>query len=48
MRAKMLGTSWGSNSVLEDRTTGVPMGAEVPPRKTFIQTHAQEVQNLDV
>jgi DNA gyrase subunit B len=24
------------------------MGSEVPPRKKFIQTHAKNVQNLDV
>ena len=24
------------------------MGAAVPPRKKFIQTHAREVQNLDI
>jgi DNA gyrase subunit B len=24
------------------------MGAEVPPRKTFIETHAKSVRNLDV
>ena len=48
MRVKMLGTPWGSNTVLEDGTTGVPMGAAVLPRKKFIQTHAREVQNLNV
>jgi len=24
------------------------MGSEVPPRRRFIQSHAREVQNLDV
>jgi DNA gyrase subunit B len=24
------------------------MGSSVPPRRRFIQTHAKEVQNLDV
>ncbi len=31
-----------------DRTFDMLMGPAVPPRKRFIQTHAQEVQNLDV
>jgi DNA gyrase subunit B len=31
-----------------DRTFDMLMGAPVPPRKRFIQTHAREVRNLDV
>jgi DNA gyrase subunit B len=31
-----------------DRTFDMLMGAAVPPRKKFIQTHAREVRNLDV
>lgn len=31
-----------------DRTFEMLMGAEVPPRKRFIMTHAQDVRNLDV
>ncbi len=31
-----------------DETFDMLMGAAVPPRKKFIQAHAQEVQNLDV
>jgi DNA gyrase subunit B len=31
-----------------DRTFDMLMGSSVPPRKRFIQTHASEVQNLDV
>jgi DNA gyrase subunit B len=31
-----------------DETFDMLMGAAVPPRKKFIQTHAQYVQNLDV
>lgn len=31
-----------------DRTFDMLMGAAVPPRKRFIQTHAREVRNLDV
>ncbi|MCC6955231.1 MAG: DNA topoisomerase (ATP-hydrolyzing) subunit B [Anaerolineales bacterium] len=31
-----------------DRTFDMLMGAEVPPRKRFIQTHAHEVRNLDI
>jgi DNA gyrase subunit B len=31
-----------------DRTFDMLMGASVPPRKRFIQTHAKEVRNLDV
>jgi DNA gyrase subunit B len=31
-----------------DRTFSMLMGKSVPPRRRFIQTHAHEVQNLDV
>ena len=31
-----------------DRTFDMLMGAKVPPRKRFIQTHAGEVRNLDI
>jgi DNA gyrase subunit B len=31
-----------------DRTFDMLMGAKVPPRKRFIQTHAKEVRNLDI
>ncbi len=31
-----------------DRTFGMLMGDEVPPRRRFIQTHARAVRNLDV
>jgi len=31
-----------------DRTFDMLMGASVPPRKRFIQTHARDVRNLDV
>jgi DNA gyrase subunit B len=31
-----------------DRTFDMLMGAAVPPRKRFIQTHAKDVKNLDV
>ncbi len=31
-----------------DQTFGMLMGAEVPPRRRFIQTHAKEVRNLDI
>jgi len=31
-----------------DRTFDMLMGSAVPPRKKFIQTHAKEVQNLDI
>lgn len=31
-----------------DRTFDMLMGAKVPPRRRFIQTHAREVRNLDV
>ncbi|MCD6521021.1 MAG: hypothetical protein J7M05_13970, partial [Anaerolineae bacterium] len=31
-----------------DQTFNMLMGSEVPPRRKFIQTHAREVENLDV
>jgi DNA gyrase subunit B len=31
-----------------DRTFDMLMGASVPPRRRFIQTHAKDVRNLDV
>ena len=36
------------NAASADRTFDMLMGAEVPPRRHFIQTHARQVQNLDV
>ncbi|MBT3240445.1 MAG: DNA topoisomerase (ATP-hydrolyzing) subunit B [Chloroflexi bacterium] len=36
------------DAVEADRTFDMLMGAAVPPRKRFIQTHASEVRNLDV
>ena len=36
------------DGVEADETFDMLMGAAVPPRKKFIQTHAREVQNLDV
>lgn len=36
------------NDVAADETFDMLMGSAVPPRKKFIQTHAREVQNLDV
>jgi DNA gyrase subunit B len=36
------------DSVEADETFDMLMGAAVPPRKKFIQTHAREVQNLDL
>ena len=36
------------DAVEADETFDMLMGAAVPPRKKFIQTHAREVQNLDV
>jgi DNA gyrase subunit B len=36
------------DGVTVDETFDMLMGAAVPPRKKFIQTHAKEVQNLDV
>ncbi len=31
-----------------DGTFNLLMGDEVPPRKAFIQAHAQQVKNLDI
>jgi DNA gyrase subunit B len=36
------------DSVEADQTFDMLMGSAVPPRKKFIQTHAREVQNLDI
>ena len=36
------------DAAMADRTFDMLMGASVPPRKKFIQTHAREVRNLDV
>jgi DNA gyrase subunit B len=36
------------DSIEADETFDMLMGAAVPPRKKFIQTHARDVQNLDV
>jgi DNA gyrase subunit B len=36
------------DAVKADETFDMLMGAAVPPRKRFIQTHAKEVVNLDV
>ncbi len=36
------------DGVSVDETFDMLMGAAVPPRKKFIQTHAREVQNLDI
>lgn len=36
------------DGVAADETFDMLMGSAVPPRKKFIQTHAREVQNLDV
>ena len=36
------------DSVEADETFDMLMGAAVPPRKKFIQTHARQVQNLDL
>jgi len=36
------------DGVAADETFDMLMGAAVPPRKKFIQTHARDVQNLDV
>ncbi len=33
---------------MADQTFSMLMGSEVPPRRKFIQSHAREVQNLDV
>ena len=31
-----------------DKAVDMLMGSEVPPRRKFIQTHAKQVQNLDI
>jgi len=31
-----------------DRVFSMLMGSAVPPRRKFIQSHAREVQNLDI
>jgi len=36
------------DAVRADETFDMLMGNAVPPRKSFIQTHARQVQNLDV
>jgi DNA gyrase subunit B len=36
------------DGVQADETFDMLMGSAVPPRKKFIQTHAKEVQNLDI
>jgi len=36
------------DAITADRTFHMLMGGEVPPRKAFIQTHAQSVRNLDI
>jgi DNA gyrase subunit B len=36
------------DGIAADETFDMLMGAAVPPRKKFIQTHAREVQNLDI
>ncbi len=36
------------DAALADRTFDMLMGQAVPPRKRFIQTHAHDVQNLDI
>lgn len=36
------------DGIQADETFDMLMGAAVPPRRKFIQTHAREVQNLDV
>jgi DNA gyrase subunit B len=36
------------DAVRADETFDMLMGSAVPPRKRFIQTHAREVQNLDI
>jgi DNA gyrase subunit B len=37
-----------ADAALADRTFDMLMGSAVPPRRKFIQTHAREVQNLDI
>ena len=36
------------DAIVADQVFHMLMGGEVPPRKAFIQTHAQSVRNLDV
>lgn len=36
------------DAAIADRTFDMLMGAAVPPRRRFIQTHAKEVRNLDI
>jgi len=36
------------DAAVADRTFDMLMGANVPPRRTFIQTHAKSVRNLDI
>jgi DNA gyrase subunit B len=36
------------DAAVADRTFDMLMGAAVPPRRRFIQTHAREVRNLDI
>lgn len=36
------------DAAIADRTFDMLMGSEVPPRRKFIQTHAKDVQNLDI
>ncbi|HEY88147.1 MAG TPA: DNA topoisomerase (ATP-hydrolyzing) subunit B [Thermoflexia bacterium] len=36
------------DAVIADNTFSMLMGKDVPPRRRFIQSHAHEVQNLDV
>ena len=36
------------DAAVADRTFDMLMGAAVPPRTRFIQTHASEVRNLDI
>jgi DNA gyrase subunit B len=36
------------DAVQADKTFDMLMGSAVPPRKRFIQTHAQQVRNLDI
>ncbi len=37
-----------SDAELANETFEILMGDEVEPRKKFIQTHAKQVQNLDI
>jgi len=36
------------DAAVADQTFEMLMGNDVPPRRKFIQTHAKEVQNLDI